>query len=127
MMSQAHPDVEEKSQSLWLLALPPTIWAVHFLGSYALAVMWCRGGGPGSSWLGISIAAPAVVALALIALAGWHGWKKHKIPGGDTPHDGDTAEDRSRFLGWATVLLAALSAIATVYISVAALIFGGCG
>lgn len=127
MMSQAHTDVEEKRPSLWLLAWPPTIWAVHFLGSYALAAVWCRGSGTGSYWLGISIAAPAVVALSLIGLAGWNGWKKHKTPGGEPPHDRDTAEDRSRFLGYATVLLAALSAIATVYTSVAALIFGGCG
>ena len=127
MTTNPHTDVEEKSQSLWLLACPPTIWAVHFLGSYALAVMWCRGGGTGGYWLGVSIAAPAVVALALIAIVGWNGWKRHKIPGGEAPHDGDTDEDRSRFLGLATVLLAALSAIATVYIGVAALIFGGCG
>jgi len=127
MISQAHTDVEEKRQSLWLLAWPPTIWAVHFLGSYALAAVWCRGGSTGSYWLGVSIAAPALVALALIGFAGWIGWKKHTIPGGKPSHDGDNNEDRTRFLGFATVLLAALSAVATIYTSVAALISGGCG
>jgi hypothetical protein len=127
MINQPHTDVDEKRQSLWLLAWPPAIWAAHFLGSYALAAVWCRGNSPGSSWLGLSIATSALVAIALIGYAGWIGWQKHNIPGGKPSHDGDNNEDRTRFLGFATVLLAALSAMATAYTSVAALIAGACG
>ncbi len=126
MMSQAHTDIEENRQSLWLLVWPPAIWAVHFLGSYALAAVWCRGSSAGGDWLGFLIAASAVVALGLTGFAGWIGWQKHKIPGGTLPHDGDSAEDRTRFLGFATVLLATLSAIAISYVGVAAWIFGAC-
>ncbi len=126
MTRHAHTDVEEKRQSLWLLAWPPMIWAAHFLGSYALAVVWCRGNGSGGEWLGVLIAVPAAVAIGLIGFTGWIGWKKHSVAGGALPHDGDNDEDRTRFLGFATVLLAVLSAIATVYVGVAGWIFGAC-
>lgn len=126
MTRHAHTDVEENRQSLWLLVWPPAIWAVHFLGSYALAAVWCRGNGAGGEWLGILIAAPAAVALGLVGFTGWIGWKKHNLAGGELPHDGDSAEDRTRFLGYATVLLATLSAIAIVYVGVAAWMFGAC-
>ncbi len=126
MMRHAHTSVEEKHQSLWLLAWPPAIWAVHFLGSYAMAALLCRGNGTGGEWLGVLIAAPAVLALGLIGFTGWIGWQKHKIVGGLLPHGGDSDEDRTRFLGFATVLLATLSAIAIVYTGVAAWLLGAC-
>jgi hypothetical protein len=42
------------------------------------------------------------------------------------PHDFDTPGDRHRFLGFATVLLAGLSAVATLFAAVVVLYFEDC-
>lgn len=126
----------EDRQSLWLLVISPSIWAAHFLTSYIWAAVWCgaadhRGGGLGP--LRVGIVALAVVSLIGIGLTGRLAWRKHTHPGSgsaqgsnDPPHEADTAEDRHRFLGWATVLLSALSAIATVYVALSVLFIRSC-
>lgn len=111
-------DLPEKKESLWVLIVSPTIWAAHFMVSYVTAAIWCEkyadrfGSAAPARWM---IAVYTVIALAVIAFNGWSGWRRHRLPGGAVPHDEDTPEDRHRFLGFATFLLAALSAVATVY------------
>ena len=47
----------EKHQSLWLLTASPTIWAAHFLLSYATAAIWCaKIAGPGGSLTTVRVA-----------------------------------------------------------------------
>jgi hypothetical protein len=120
----------EEHQSLWLLTIAPAIWGGHFLASYIAASVWCsRFSGDGTLGpIPQLVAALTVLALAGIALVGWGGWQRHSY--GElrepVPHDEDTPEDRHRFLGLATLLLAGLSAVATMYVAAAASFFGTC-
>jgi hypothetical protein len=125
--------VPEQNRELWLLAAAPGIWAAHLLGSYALAAIWCAklGGGRGEEVsldrVRLVVALFTVVALAGIALVGRGGWRRHRLPGGDgLPHDADSPEDRHRFLGFATLLLAGLSAVAVIYASLAVVFVRSC-
>lgn len=119
----------EQEESLWWLTLAPTIWAVHFMASYLTAAIWCaKYSGEDRSIDGVpwAIAVYTAVALAGIAVSGWHGYRRHRYRGGDTPHDSDTPEDRHRFLGFAALLLAALSGVATVWVGAVGMLFRSC-
>src|SRR3990167_5563092 len=105
-------DLPEKNESLWQTVAAPTIWALHFLSSYGTAAVWCaKVGGPlgAARWL---IGLYTLVALLGICWVGWRGrkrWRPESAPG---PHDRDSPGSRHRFLGFATTLLAGLSAVA---------------
>ena len=66
------------------------------------------------------IAGFTVVAMAGIALTGREGLRRHRHGTEATTHDLDTAEDRHRFLGFATLLLSGLSGIGVLYAALAA-------
>jgi type VI protein secretion system component VasK len=122
-------EIQEEKQSLWLLTLSPTIWAAHLLLSYVTASLWCaKAVGPGGSLQAVRIAIGlfTVMALAGIGITGWRGYRKHRYGAGDLPHDEDTPEDRHRFLGFATFLLSALSAVAVLYAALVALFIRRC-
>ena len=123
--------------SLWLLTVAPTVWAAHLLLSYVTAAIWCaKFAGPTGSLNGIpqAVAWYTAVALVAIAIVGWEGWRRHRYPstapGADgtetTTHDLDTREDRHRFLGFATLLLAGLSAVGVLYATMASTFFDTC-
>jgi hypothetical protein len=111
-----------------LIAVSPTIWAAHFLASYLTAAIWCAKAGTGAELAGVRVAVAAitVAALAGILLTWWHGLRRHRHGMGAVPHDLDTAEDRHRFLGFATVLLSGLSAVGVLYVALPALFFRTC-
>lgn len=124
-----HSGLPEKKEALWWLAVSPTIWAAHFLLSYVTAAIWCARvvGRDGSLMtVRIAIAFYTAAALAGIVLTGLRGHRRRKIGLESTPHDADTPEDRTQFLGFATVLLSALSAIATIYVALVALFMKTC-
>lgn len=124
--AKAPPEHEE---SLWRLTVAPGLWAIHFLISYATVALWCgrlMGRGAPLGAARIAIAVYTAVALGGIAIVGWQGYRRHRLGGSDPPHDFDTAEDRHRFLGFATVLLAGLSFVATGYSALAAVFIGTC-
>lgn len=121
--------VAEARQRLWIVPASPVIWGAHFMASYITAALWCgvvvgRDGSPSTARL--LILGYTVVALAAIAAIGWMGWRAQRLKGGDPPHDADSPEDRHRFLGFATVLLSGLSAVATIYSALAAWIVRTC-
>jgi hypothetical protein len=122
-------EIAEKNQSLWLLTAAPVIWAVHFLLCYITASIWCaKVAGPGGS-LGavrVAIALYTVLSLAGIGIIGWIGYRRHSFGNAALPHDKDTPGDRHRFLGFATLLLSALSAVAVIYAALVAVFFGNC-
>lgn len=124
-MNQLH----EEKESLWLLVASPAIWALHFLASYLTAAIWCaKVAGPVGS-LGdarIYIAVYTVVALLGIGITSWRGFRKHSFGSATVPHDFDTPEDRHRFLGFATILLSGLSAVATIYVALTAIFVESC-
>ena len=119
--------------SLWLLTIAPTIWAAHLLLSYITAAIWCARYAERSDPLnGIrtAIAWYTVLALVGITIIGWEGFRRHSYLGAGgteaTTHDLDTPEDRHRFLGFATLLLSGLSAVAVLYAALAAMYFHTC-
>ena len=119
----------EKNESLWALIVSPTIWAAHFMLSYLTASIWCAKfvGTDGSlRFVRLAILVYTVLALGGIGVNGWSGYRRHRFGRARQPHDLDSPEDRHRFLGFATLLLAALSAVATLYAALAAVFIGDC-
>lgn len=121
-------ETAESNQSLWMLTAAPAIWAAHFLASYITAAVWCAKSTPHASLapVRVAIAAYTVVALAGVWLVARWGHRRHGFGGAELPHDGDTPEDRHRFLGFATLLVASLAAIAILYEALVVLFFGTC-
>lgn len=123
-----HP-LPEKHESLWWIAVSPTIWAVHFLLCYITAAIWCAKFAPREGTLGPvrwAIVGYTVVALVGIAWMARHGLRRHRRGTESLPHDFDTAGDRHGFLGYATVLLSALSAVAVIFASLVTIFFEDC-
>jgi hypothetical protein len=116
--------------SLWMLTIAPTIWAAHLLLCYITAAIWCAklvsSAGP-LDGIRSAIMWYTAVALVGIAITGWEGARRHRSGGTEaTTHDLDTAGDRYRFLGFATLLLSGLSAVAVLYLALAASYFDTC-
>lgn len=128
MNASSHSEMHEDRQSLWMLVIPPAIWALHFVCSYAGAAVWCGAVGRDQplGMMAVAFAVLTALALAGIVAAGWGGWKRYQHGSSDQSHHEDTPEDRHRFLGLATALLAALSALATLYVAIAVALIGSC-
>ena len=122
-------DRPESAERPWLLVAAPILWALHFLASYITVAIWCAkvvppGGSLGGSRL--AIAAYTAVALAAVALVGRDGHRRHRYGTETAPHDFDSPADRHRFLGFATLLLSGLSAVAILFVASGALFLGDC-
>lgn len=121
--------VAERHQSLLIVTAGPLVWAAHFLLCYVTAAVWCAK--QESALVGLApvraaIALYTAAALALIAFYGWRGYRAHRLGGEDAPHDDDTPEDRHRFVGYATLLLAGLSGVAVIYAALVVVFVGTC-
>jgi hypothetical protein len=129
MSTPQKDETRESRQSLWHPILPPIFWGVHFLASYITVAIWCaKVAGRDGSLHGarVAIFIYTVFALAGIGFVGWRGWQKHAFDGSETNHDFDTPADRHRFLGFATALLAGLSAVAVLFTALVAVFFYDC-
>lgn len=115
-------------KSPWTLVAGPATWALHFLACYVLAAVWCARMSRVASLGEARIALWALTAIALAAIAwfGWRGLRAHRQGKARLPHDDPTAADRSRFLGFASMLLCGLSAVAVLYSALAIAIIGDC-
>jgi hypothetical protein len=124
----AHEQPPERRESLWMLTTSPVIWSAHFLLSYITAAVWCAKIGRDGALTGprIAIAIYTLVALAGIAVITWLGFRRHTIGTTTAAHDFDSPAGRHGFLGFAVVLLSILSAIATIYVALAAVFIGTC-
>lgn len=112
--------------NLWTLLTPPTVWALHFLFAYVAAAMAC---GETPFELGpvrVAIGVATALALGLIALAGRQAYRHWGMGADRPPHDAATDEDRQHFLGFATLLLCGLSAVAVVFSALPALFLSDC-
>ena len=110
--------LSEKNESLLLMVAGPTTWAAHFLLSYGTAAVWCAkvvGLGGSLATARMVIFFYSLVALVIVGAIGWIGKRRHSYGLAQLPHDDDTPEDRHRFLGFATLLLASLSGVAIIY------------
>jgi hypothetical protein len=121
--------LHERSESLWTLAFPPLVWAVHFLLSYCTAAIWCaKFAGASRSLEGarIVIAGYTLVALGLVAACGFRGYRRLMRPGVPRGEGRDTPQARTRFLGHAAMLLSGLSAIAVLYAALVVVFIRSC-
>ncbi len=129
MQPRKKVDTHESNQSLWLLIASPTIWAMHFLASYLTAAIWCAKYAGPDRFIGnvrVAITVYTVLALIGIGITGFAGYRRSRFQVTTMPHDRDTPEDRHRFLGFASVLLSGLSAIATLFVALAAYLIKNC-
>jgi hypothetical protein len=128
-MRRHEAEPSERAESYWRLVSAPAIWAAHFMLCYGTAAIWCaKWASPGGP-LGparTAIALYTAAALVGITVTGWIGWQHHLFRGATLPHDFDSRGDRHRFLGFATFLLAGLSALATIYTALAAMLVDTC-
>jgi hypothetical protein len=112
--------VAEQHQSLLIVTASPAVWAAHFLVCYVTAAVWCAKQSTALAPLaGVRTAIVVYTAAALLAIVaiGWFGYRAHRFGGEEVPHDADSAEDRHRFIGFATLLLSGLSGLAVVYVA----------
>jgi hypothetical protein len=119
----------EEHESLWRLTVSPILWAAHFLLCYLTATLWCaKLVSPNGALGGARVAIAIYTGLALIGIGitGWHAFRRHSFGGTTVPHDFDSRQDRHRFLGFATLLLSGLSAVATLYVALAAIFIESC-
>jgi hypothetical protein len=112
-----------------ILAASPLAWAAHFTLCYVTASVWCAK--QDSALVSLitvrtAIAIFTVAALGTIAWFGVLGYRAHRSGGDAAPHDDDTPEDRHQFIGFATVLLSGLSALAVVYAGLVAVFVETC-
>jgi hypothetical protein len=125
----AAPPLDERRERLWVLVISPTIWAAHLMLSYITAAIWCAkfaardGSIAPVRW---AIAGYTAAALVGIALNGRSGLRRHRRGSESVPHDYDTPGDRHGFLGYATVLLAGLSAVAVLFAALVIVYFDDC-
>jgi hypothetical protein len=119
----------EKQDSLWWVAAPPSIWATHFLTSYASAAVWCAkyaGAGASLSVARLLIAAYTALALAVLGALAWRGLRNYRAPAPPPRTDSDTSAARHRFVGFTLLSLSGLSALSVVYEALAAVFIGSC-
>lgn len=122
-------ELSEQQESLWWLVVSPTVWALHFVASYATAAVWCAKvvGRDGSlDTVRILILVYTAGALLIVGVAGARGFRRHSLGTATVPHDFDTPADRHRFLGFSSLLLSGLSAVAIVFVALTVAFFGTC-
>ncbi|PEQ11444.1 hypothetical protein B2G71_16550 [Novosphingobium sp. PC22D] len=125
-MTNRRPRLYERLRvTLWTLIVPPTLWAGHFLFSYLWAAISCAKAGEFATFPWLFVAG-TVIALLLIALAGWVAWHQARIPGDAPPHQDSTGVDRLRFIAKSTLLLAGLSFVAVLYTALPVVFLGDC-
>jgi hypothetical protein len=120
----------ESTESLWMLTAGPVIWATHLLLSYGTAAIWCEKFVDPTGSLGTARTAIGwytAIALTAIAIVALKGFRRHRHGTETTTHDLDSPGDRHGFLGFATLLLSGLSALAVLYAALAVSFFEGCG
>jgi hypothetical protein len=127
--SREERDLPENTLYLAMVAAPPAIFITHFVVAYALASVWCAKMAGADGRLGgalLPFAAITVAALGGVLWVGWHGYDRHSFGSEAVPHDQDTAGDRHRFLGFATLLLSGLSGVGILFVAAAFLAFDTC-
>ncbi len=118
----------DDEESLWWLTAGPLVWVGHFILSYATAAIWCArfavDGEPGPT--GWAIGGYTVIALVLIGWIGVRAARRVRTVPDHVGHDLDTPGARHRFVAFASLLLAGLSAVAVIYGALVPILVGTC-
>jgi hypothetical protein len=123
------PQAAESRQRVWIVPGPLVVWAAHFMLCYITAALWCGMVVDRLGTLGLArvlIAIYTVAALAAIGGIAWLGRQAYQVGDEGPPHDADSPEDRHRFLGFATLLIAGLSTVGVIYSAMAAVFVETC-
>lgn len=129
MKDTGQHDTREKDDSLWWLAAAPLVWVGHLLASYITAAIFCAKAetlGTSLDSVRLAIVGYTAVALAAVVAIGFRGLRRHRFQAKSSAHDFDTPDARYRFLGFATVLLSGVSALAIVYVALPILFMETC-
>ncbi len=121
--------IPREVESLWTLFTAPTVWAVHFVGCYAAVSVYCAKAATldfSFATVRLALGGFTVIALAVIVLSAWLAWRQWGFGSGDPPHDEPTAEARTLFQGFATLLLSGLSFIAVLYMAIPLILIAEC-
>ncbi|CZT37160.1 hypothetical protein [Rhizobium sp. 9140] len=116
-------------ETFWTLFTAPIVWALHFLMCYVAFAVFCATQGAlalSFDTVRLALGGVTVVALGVIVLSAWLAWRQWSFGTDGPPHDAPTDEDRRKFQGFATLLLAGLSFVAVLYVSVPLLFIGAC-
>lgn len=116
-------------ESLWTLFTAPLIWALHFLGCYIGAAVFCEKPellGNSFDNLRIMIGVLTFFALSMIVISAVLAWRQYGYGAGDPPHDEPTRRERLHFQGFATLLLSGLSFVAIIFTAMPALFITEC-
>lgn len=126
----------EKAQiAFWMLGVPIVAWSLHFLAAYVVAAVYCARNAsldtavttPLSAvrWW---IAAATVLTLAITLVTAGRGYSalgRRAAWRGNQDGNNDI-RDQDRFLASVLLLLCALSAVATLFVTAVAFAFGDC-
>jgi hypothetical protein len=105
------------------------VWALHFLACYVLAAIHCEKAGGGFASLApirIWIVGLTAAALAFVFVSGLQAWRHWGFGANQPPHDADSPEDRRRFVGYAALLISALSFVAIAFTALPVLFIADC-
>ncbi|TWT99452.1 hypothetical protein Pla108_03910 [Botrimarina colliarenosi] len=125
----AVPNAKESDESLLAIFVSPAVWAAHFMACYITAAVWCEkfsGDSLSLAPVRVAFGVYTLLAVALIGVNGWFGYRRIRRTPGDHAYGADRAEDRHRFLGYVTTLLAGLSLVATLFVAAVALFVETC-
>jgi hypothetical protein len=120
----------EEGASLWRVIATPTIWAVHFLACYVAAAVFCAKAATDVPLQPVRLLVAAATALALAGIGyvvarTWRDWGV-SLRDDDLIYDMPEVEERHRFLSHMTLMLAALSALAVLYVALPAIFLETC-
>ncbi|QQA41914.1 hypothetical protein [Pelagovum pacificum] len=119
-------EFREEAESLIRITAAPVIWAAHFLVCYCTIAIACEKAG-GTDGVRLALILMSVVALASIAWVGFRSFRQWDVTNtGDFSNPEGEAEDRHQFLGHAAFLLAIISFIGVVYVTMPLVLLRGC-
>ena len=117
-----------KNVPVWLLGVPVSAWALHFLSVYVVAAVYCAKSAVSESAIATPLSSVRwsiiVITLATLAVDAVAAWRGHAgLKGAPAT---ESRSDQNRFLGSVTLMLCALSAAAMVGVATVSLFFGDC-
>lgn len=119
----------ERQERFWTMPASPVVWSLHFMACYITAATWCGRVASVAEpipTLRLLIGLYTVVAIGVIGVVGVMGLRAHRRTASSLPNDEDTPEGRHGFVGFATLLLSGLSAVAVIYSAFVAIVFETC-
>lgn len=120
---------DSRGGTILILIVGPTIWALHFLGVYVTAAVFCaKTGGTVELWpVRVAIVVLTALSLAAIAVAALRAWQKWGVSlDRDLEYEAPSPVERRRFLSHAALMLNALSTVSVIYTALPALFVSSC-